>query len=166
MAFIQNMIQKWSRVTLRNPDGFLVAAVLLFYFCSMGFVLLLAMIIAGLTHDVWASFNIALGVLLGAFGFGVARRPKSGGAPAPLLLKFLLGFTGAGTLAAIYLTVADFGALNAFWHTLGVYALIVFLGDMSGQGVRLFRSVLSSREQPFIMKMLTAGAGGVFLGAL
>ena len=166
MVFTARLIQKWSRITQRNPDGFLAAAVSLFYFCSMGYALLLAMILAGLTHHVQASFNITVGVLLGAFGYGVSRRQKAAGEPVLLLLKSLLVFMGAGTATAVYLKVTDFGSLSAFWHVPGVYLLIASLGYGSGQCVGFFRDALSSRDRAFIGKMLKAGAGGIFLGGL
>ena len=166
MIFAEALIQKWARVTARNPDGFLLAAVSLFFFCSLGYALLLAMTLAALTHQVLASFNIAAGVLLGAFGCGVSRRPEAGEAAVPALLKSLLIFMGAGALTAFYLKVTDFARLNLFVHVSAVGLLILLFGYLSGQGLGLFRAVLSSRDQRFLGRMLMAGAGGLFLGAL
>lgn len=166
MASVQSLIQQGSRTAQRHPDRFLATAVLLFYGCGMGFALLLAMILAGLTHDVFASFNVSIGVLLGAFGYGLLRRMEAGGDPVILLLKLLLAFAGGGALAAFYLKATDFGALNVFWHVCVVYALVAALGHGTGRAVRLFQAVSPSRGQPRGINISAAGAGGVSLGAL
>lgn len=168
MAFIQNLIQKWTRITLGSPGWFLAAAVFLFYFCCISFAFLLAMVLAGLTHNVFASFNISVGVLLGTFGCGIARCPEAKEKkPATFLLKCLLGFSVGGALAAFYLKVSDFGGLNTFGHSLTGYALLASLGYVSGRGAGFFQPILSFRESPSCGEgILKAGAGGVFLGAL
>jgi len=83
------------------------------------------------------------------------------------LLKYLLGFSVGGALAALYLKISDFGGLNPLGHALAGYALMAALGYVSGRGAGFFQPILSCRESPSCGEgILKAGAGGVFLGAL